>query len=142
MQELLEVVPQLGPSKASIKVLLVVKLLPPAAMSAISIFTEVQPAGVVNVYHTSYLVPAHEPAIPELVALNKVPEVFVQVVPGVRRLGVKQSSDWANVVFENKVKAINATVVRVVVGDMVLQGFKAAKLFIKLSLYLSSSTRF
>jgi hypothetical protein len=93
VHELIEVVPQLGPLKASIKVLLVVKLLPPAAISAISIFTEVQPAGVVNVYHTSYLVLAHEPVIPELVALNRVPDVFIQVVAGVKRLGVKQSSD-------------------------------------------------
>lgn len=123
MQELIEVVPQLGPLKASIKVLVVVKLLPPAAISAISIFTDVQPAGVVNVYHTSYLVPAHEPAMPELEALNSVPDVFVQVVPGVRRLGVKQSSDCAKEVFENKIKAMNATVVRVAIGDMVLQGF-------------------
>lgn len=123
MQELIEVVPQLGPLKASIKVLLVVKLLPPAAISAISIFTEVQPAGVVNVYHTSYLVPAHEPAIPELVALNRVPDVVVQVALGVRRPGVKQSSDCAKELFENRIKAINATVVRAEIGDMVLQGF-------------------
>jgi hypothetical protein len=123
VQELIEVVPQLGPLKASIKVLVVVKLLPPAAISAISILTEAQPAGVVNVYHTSYLIPAHEPVIAELVALNRVPDVFVQLVPGVRRLGVKQSSDWANETLENKIKAINATVVRAVVGSMVFQGF-------------------
>ena len=122
VHELIEVVPQLGPLKASIKVLPVVKLLPPAGISAISISTEVQPAGVVNVYHTSYLVPAHEPAIPELVALNKVPGVFTQLVPGVREVGVKQSSDCANEVLENKIKANNAAAV-LVIGSMVLQGF-------------------
>ena len=93
VHELIDVVPQSGPLNASIKVLLAVRLLPPAATSAISIFTEVQLAGVVNVYHTSYLVPAHEPVIPELVALNKVPDVLTQVLPGVRVVGVAQSSD-------------------------------------------------
>ena len=122
IHELIEVVPQLGPLKASIKVLPVVKLLPPAAISAISILTAEQFAGVVNVYHTSYLVPAHEPTIPELVALNRVPDVFVQLVPGVRRLGVKQSSDCANEILENKIRANNAVVV-LVIGDMVVQGF-------------------
>ena len=82
-----------------------------------------QPAGVVNEYHTSYLVPAHDPVIPELVALNKVPDVFTQLVPGVRDDGVEQSSDCANEIFENKIKAINAVVVRAVSGSMVFQGF-------------------
>ena len=122
VHEPIEVVPQLGPLKTSIKVLLAVKLLPPAAISAISISTAEQFAGVVNVYQTSYLVPAHEPAIPELVALNKVPDVFTQLVFGVSDVGVEQSSDCADEIFENKIKAINAVVVRVI-GDMVLQGF-------------------
>ena len=99
-----------------------VKLFPPALIGVTSILTELQPAGVVNVYQTSYLVPAHEPAIPELVALNKVPDVFTQLVFGVSDVGVEQSSDCADEIFENKIKAINAVVVRVI-GDMVLQGF-------------------
>lgn len=121
-QEPMGVVEQLAPLNASIKVLAVVRLLPPAAISAKSIFTAVQPDGVVNEYQTSYLVPAQDPAIPELVALNKVPDVFTQAVPGVREVGVEQSSDCPNEILENKIKAHNAVMVRVV-GDMVLQGF-------------------
>jgi hypothetical protein len=123
VHELFEVVPQLGPSKTSIKVLLVVKLLPPAAISAISILTAEQFAGVVNVYHTSYLVPAQEPAIPELVALNKVPDVFTQVVPGVRDVGVEQSSDCAVKSFDKVIKQIVKMLVRAFLGSMVFQGF-------------------
>jgi hypothetical protein len=87
------VVEQFTPVKASIKVLLASILLPPAAISATSMFTDVQPEGVLNEYHTSYLVPAQDPVIPELVALNKVPEVFTQELPGVRDVGELQSSD-------------------------------------------------
>jgi hypothetical protein len=123
VQELIEVVPQFGPLKASIKVLLVVKLLPPAAISAISISTEVHPAGVVNVYHTSYLVPVHDPVIPELVALNRVPVVFTQVVPGVSDEGELQSSDCANKNFDIVIKQNVKMLVRAFFSDMVLQGF-------------------
>jgi len=100
-----------------------VRLLPPAAISAISIFTDVQLAGVVNVYHTSYLVPAHEPVIPELVALNKVPDVFTQVVPGVRVTGVAQSSDCC--ASNNLVSKMNTNDrrVRAVACGMALKGF-------------------
>jgi hypothetical protein len=107
VHELIEVVPQLGPLKTSIKVLLVVKLLPPAGISAISILTELTFAGVVNIYQTSYFVPAHEPAIAELVALNKVPDVFTQPVPGVSVVGNEQSSDCANKLKETKIKKSN-----------------------------------
>ena len=108
---LIDVVPQLGPLNASIYVLAEVRLLPPAAISAISIFTEVQLAGVANVYHTSYLVPVHEPAIPELVALNNVLVVLTQVVPGVRVTGVAQSSDCcASNNLVNTMKANDRTV--------------------------------
>jgi hypothetical protein len=125
VHELNEVVPQLVPLKASINVLLVVKLFPPAAIDAISILTDVQPAGVVKVYHTSYIVPAHDPAMPELVARYKVPVVFTQVVPGVRDVGVAQLSDCAINIFETIVKIKTSTPVRVVlvIGSMVFQGF-------------------
>ena len=99
-------------------------LLPPAGMSATSMLTDVQPAGVANVYQTSYLVPAQEPAIPELVALNKVPDVLTQVVLGVSDVGVAQLSNCAKEIVDNKSKTNNSVPVRaVVVGDMVLQGF-------------------
>ena len=106
-------------SNNSINVFDVFRLLP---VGVTNMSIEVIPAGTVNVYQTSYLVPAHEPAIPELVALNKVPDVFTQLVFGVSDVGVEQSSDCADEIFENKIKAINAVVVRVI-GDMVLQGF-------------------
>lgn len=118
------VVEQFAPLNASINVLVASILLPPAAISATSISTDVQPAGVVNVYHTSYLVPAQEPVIPELVALNRVPDVFTQVVAGVNEVGVAQSSDWANKILELRMNRKNSMPVRaVVVGDMVSQGF-------------------
>src|SRR6188474_1087561 len=99
-------------------------LLPPAGISAKLISTDVQPAGVVKVYHTSYLVPAQEPAIPELVALNKVPDVLTQVVLGVRDVGVAQLSNCAKEIVDNKIKANTSAPVRaVVIGDMVFQGF-------------------
>jgi hypothetical protein len=124
VHELIDVVPQLGPLNASINVLADVRLLPPAAISATSIFTEVQPEGVVNVYQTSYFVPAHEPAIPELVALYNVLDVVTQLLLGVSEMGAEQSSDCcANEIFENKITAINAVVVRAVSGSMVFQGF-------------------
>jgi hypothetical protein len=103
-------------------VLAEVRLLPPAGISAISIFTEVQLAGVVNVYHTSYLVPVHEPAIPELVALYNVPDVLTQVVPGVRVVGVAQSSDCASNNLVSKTKANNRAV-RAAACCMALKGF-------------------
>jgi len=105
-------------------VLAAVRLLPPAGISAISISTEVQLAGVVNVYHTSYLVPVHEPAIPELVALNKVLVVLTQVVPGVRVTGVAQSSDCV-CASNNLVNRINANdrTVRAAACCMALKGF-------------------
>ena len=120
------VVEQLRPLNASIKVFVASMLLPPAAISATSISTDVHPAGVTNVYHTSYLVPAHEPAIPELVALNKVLDVFTQVVLGVRDVGVEQSSNCANEIVDNKIKTKSNVPVRaviVVIGGMVLLGF-------------------
>lgn len=123
VHELIEVVPQLGPLKASINVLLVVKLLPPAAISVISILTAVQPAGVVKIYQTSYMVPAHEPAIPELVARYSVPEVLAQVVPGVKVVGAEQSSDCANEMVENKIRVNKPKVVRAVDDNMVFPGF-------------------
>jgi len=100
-------------------------LLPPAATSATSILTDVQPAGVVNVYQTSYLIPAHDPAIPELVALNKEACVVMQVVFGVRDVGDAQSSNCAKEVADNKIKANSTVPVRaaLVIGDMVLLGF-------------------
>jgi hypothetical protein len=61
--------------------------------------------------------------MPESVAPNNVPVLLVQVVPGVIGVGDAQLSNWANVILENRIQAINATVVRVVIGDMVLQGF-------------------
>ena len=122
VHELIDVVPQLGPLNASIYVLSEVRLLPPAGISAISMFTEVQLAGVVNVYHTSYLVPVHEPVIPELVALNKVPDVLTQVVPGVSVVGVAQSSDCASNNLASKTKANDRTV-RAVASGMALKGF-------------------
>ena len=85
--------------------------------------TDVHPAGVVNVYHTSYLVPAHDPAIPELVALNKVPVVFTQVVPGVSGEGELQSSDCANKNFDIVIKQIVKMLVRAFDSDMVFLGF-------------------
>ena len=124
VQDPMVLVEQLAPLNASTKVLVPSILLPPAAISATSISTDVQPAGVVNVYHTSYLVPAHEPVIPELVARYKVPDVFTQVVPGVNEVGVAQSSDCANKNFEPKMNRKNNMPVRaVVIGDMVSQGF-------------------
>ena len=66
-------VPQLVPANSSMKVLVAVKLFPPADIEAISMSIELHPAGVVNVYHTSYLVPAQAPVIPELVALYREP---------------------------------------------------------------------
>jgi len=121
------VVEQLAPLNASIKVLVPSILLPPAAISATSMLTDEQPAGVVNVYHTSYLVPAQDPAIPELVALNKVPDVFTQVVLGVRDVGVAQSSNCAKEIVDNKIQMNTSVPVRaiVVIGDMVLQGFRS-----------------
>ena len=124
MHALTEVVPQLGPLKTSIKVVVILKLLPPAAISSIRMSTELHPAGVVKVYHTSYLVPVQEPVIPELVALNRVPDVFAQVVAGVNDVGVAQSSDWANKILELRMNRKNSMPVRaVVIGDMVSQGF-------------------
>ena len=98
---------------------------PPAAISATSIFTEVQPEGVVNVYQTSYFVPAHEPAMPELVALYNVLDVVTQLLFGVSEMGAEQSSDCcANENFEPIIKRNNNMPVRaVVIGDMVFQGF-------------------
>ena len=123
VQVLIDVAPQLGPLNASIYVLSEVRLLPPAGISAISIFTDVQLAGVVNVYHTSYLVPVHEPAIPELVALYNVLVVLAQVVPGVRVTGVAQSSDCvcASNNLVRKTNANNRTVVRAVACCMALK---------------------
>jgi hypothetical protein len=121
VQELIEVVPQLGPSNASMNVLLAVRLLPPAAISAMSIFTDVQPLGVVNVYHTSYFVPAHDPAMPELVALYRVPDEFTQLVPGVRDVGVEQSSDCAHKNCETEIEINNRKAVRAVACCMVLK---------------------
>lgn len=123
VHELIEVVPQLGPLNASIKVLVASMLLPPAAMSATFILTDVQPAGVVKVYHTSYLVPAQAPAIPELVALNNVPDTFVQVEFGVSEVGVLQSSDCAFNMFDKIIKQIVKMLVRALVSDMVFLGF-------------------
>lgn len=121
---LMEVVPQLGPLNASIYVLVASILLPPAAIAATSIFTDVQPAGVVNVYHTSYLVPAQPPLIPELVALNRLPAVFTHVEPGVRDVGAAQSSDWADKNFEPRINNKNRMPVRaVVIGDIGFSGF-------------------
>ena len=130
--ELIEVVPQSGPLKASIKALLVVKLLPPAGTSLIRMSTAVQPAGVVNVYHTSYFVPAQEPVMAELVALNKVPVDAIQVLFGVIEMGAEQSSDCcANEDFEPIIKKNSSMPVRaVVIGDMVFQGFYTAKLLL------------
>jgi hypothetical protein len=124
-QELIAVLPQFGPLNASTKALLVVKLLPPAARSLIRMSTAVQPAGVVNVYQTSYFVPVQEPLIPELVARYKVPDVATHVVFGVIEMGAKQSSDCcANENFEPIVKISSSMPVRaVVIGDMVSQGF-------------------
>ena len=70
-------------------------------------------------YQTSYLVPAQDPAIPELVALNKVPDVFTQVLPGVRDVGVEQSSDCAKSMFEINARKNANIPVRAVAGDMV-----------------------
>ena len=124
VQEPMVVVEQLAPLNASIKVFVPSMLLPPAAISATSIETDVHPAGVANEYQTSYFVPAHEPAMPELVALNRVPDVFTQVVAGVNGVGVAQSSDWATKNFEPKMNRKNNMPVRaVVIGDMVSQGF-------------------
>jgi hypothetical protein len=125
VHELIGVVPQLGPLNASINVLADVRLLPPAAISVTSIFTEVQPEGVVNVYQTSYFVPAHEPAMPELVALNNVLDVVTQLLFGVSEIGAEQSSDCcANENFEPIIKRnIKMPVRAVVIGDMVSQGF-------------------
>jgi hypothetical protein len=117
------VVEQLAPLNASIKVLVPSMLLPPAAISATSMLTDVQPTGVANVYHTSYLVPAQDPAIPELVALNNVPGVFTHVVPGVSVEGKLQSSDCANKKFDNVIKQIAKMLVRAFVGDMIFLGF-------------------
>ena len=119
VHELIDEVPQLGPLNTSIKVLLAVRLFPPADIAAISISTEVHPAGVVNVYHTSYLVPVHDPVIPELVALYKVPVVFTQVVPGVSDEGELQSSDCANKIFDIVIKQSVKMLVRAFVSDMV-----------------------
>jgi hypothetical protein len=138
VHELFDVVPQLGPSKTSMKVLAAVRLFPPADMAAISISTEVQPAGVVNVYHTSYIVPAQEPAIPELVALNNVPDVFEQLVPGVRVVGVEQSSDCANKSFETIVKMNTNVVIRAVACNMVLKGFWNSKKYWKPKIYINT----
>jgi|SRR5688572_33039928 len=119
------VVEQLRPLNASIKVLVASILLPPAATSATSMLTDEQPAGVLNVNQTSYLVPAHDPAIPELVALNKEACVVTQVVFGVRDVGFAQLSNWAKVIVDNKIKAKSSVPVRAVVvnGGMVLLGF-------------------
>ena len=118
VHELIDVVPQLRSLNTSIKVLLAVKLFPPAYTEAISISIELHPAGVVNVYHTSYLVPVQDPFIPEIVALNKVPYVFTQVVPGVSAEGELQSSDCANKNFDNVIKQIVKMLVRAFVSDM------------------------
>lgn len=123
VHELTDVVPQLRSLNTSIKVLLTVKLFPPADTAAISISIELHPAGVVNVYHTSYLVPVQDPVIPELVALNKVPYVFTQVDPGVSDEGELQSSDCANKNFDNVIKQIVKMLVRAFVSDMVFLGF-------------------
>ena len=114
---------QLAPLNACTYVFVLSILLPPAPLTVNKISTAVHPDGVVNEYHTSYGVPPQAPGMPESVAPNNVPVLFVHVVPGVIDVGVAQLSNWANVIFENRTKAINATVVRVVVGDMVLQGF-------------------
>ena len=102
-------------------------LLPPAATSAASMLTDVQPAGVAKVYQTSYLVPAQDPVIPELVALNKEACVVTQVVFGVRDVGVEQLSNCAKEIVDNKIKANSTVPVRavLVIGDMVLQGFRS-----------------
>jgi hypothetical protein len=102
-----------------------VRLLPPAGISFISISTEVQLAGVVNMYQTSYLVPVHEPVIPEFVALNSVLVVLTHVVLGVRVTGVAQSSDCvcASKNLANKTKANNNRTVRAVACCMALKGF-------------------
>jgi hypothetical protein len=125
--ELIEVVLQLGPLNASIKALAVVKLLPPAAISVMTISTAVQPAGVVKVYHRSYLVPVQAPVIPELVARYKVPDVVTHVVFGVSEAGAAQSSfdaGCANKNFEPIIDRKNRMPVRAaVIGDMVFQGF-------------------
>lgn len=87
--------------------------------------TAVQPAGVVNVYHTSYFVPEQAPVMAELVALYNVPVVFTQLLFGVMEMGAEQSSDcWADENFEPIIKSNSKMPVRaVVVGDMVSQGF-------------------
>jgi len=118
-----DVVPQLVPLKTSMNVLVASRLLPPADIAAISMLMELQPAGVVNVYHTSYLVPAQAPVIPELVALYKVPDVFTQEEPGVRVEGELQSSDCAAISFDKVKKQIVKMLVRAFVSDMVFQGF-------------------
>jgi hypothetical protein len=127
---LIDVVPQLGPLNASIYVFAEVRLLPPAGISAISMFTAVQLAGVVNVYHTSYLVPVHEPVIAELVALNKVPDVLTQEVPGVSVVGVAQSSDCASNNLVNRMNANDRTV-RAVACGMAFKGFWMNKNYYK-----------
>lgn len=94
--------------------------------------TAVQPAGVVNVYHTSYFVPAQEPVMAELVALYKVPVEATQVLFGVIEMGAEQSSDCCAKENVEPIKKNNSSmpVRAVVIGDMVFQGFCTAKLLL------------
>jgi hypothetical protein len=113
----------LAPLNACTKVFVPSILLPPAAISVTSILTDVQPAGVVKLYHTSYVVP-QVLGIPELVARYRVPEVLLQVVAGVRGVGLAQLSDWAKSLRGRlrKTKAAHSNaMVRWVVGRMVLK---------------------
>ena len=67
------------------------KLLPPLGVTLMSIV--VTPAGTVNVYQTSYVVPQLLVGLPVVVAwYNVCPEVAPQLVTGVRMVADVQSS--------------------------------------------------
>jgi hypothetical protein len=119
----MEVAEQLAPLKASTKVFVFVRLLPPAAISATSILTEVQAAGVVKLYQTSYVTP-QELVMPELVAKYNVPVTgLLQLVAGVSADGLEQSSDCARMVFDTKIEITNKVVVRSAACNMVYQDY-------------------
>lgn len=114
---------QAVPLNASIYILALFKLLPPPTLT--SILTAVTPAGVVNEYHTSLVVPQRLVGVPALVAWYKVPDVLLQLVAGDKDVGAEQSllAGCAIREVDPMIKNMHNEMIVRIIGNMVFQGF-------------------